>query len=124
MRRRATCSRATSVDKAYLQAFPRYVDFPIRGAPVCRLTTVPAGAQLPAALAPAPKDEFGYLGPREEPERNEGRSRSRGNMQSAGWRGVEAGNQPSSRVRECHASPRDWNADLAGVEVASEDQVE
>ena len=102
----------------------RYIDLRISGGPRRRLIVQPSrtAAQLPA---PSSGGEGRARLPRagREPERNEGRSRARGDMRVP--LASRRDRKPAwPEVRERHASTRDWNADLAGVEVASEDQVE
>ena len=80
-------------------------------------------ARSTATRAPA-QDDLGHLGASEEPERDEGRARAGRDVHCAGGSLVHARDKSCSGMGERDPPSRQWETDLAGVEMARQDQVE
>ena len=70
------------------------------------------------------QNELGRLGPREEPERDEGRAETGRDVQRDVVFAVQALGQRRAEVREAELSARVGQHDLAGVHVAGEHELE
>ena len=90
----------------------------------------PGGASLVpadrvrAALLRSAQHQLGYLGASEESKRDERRTRARGDVHHSCRRLVDARDETRPGMRERDPASREREADLAGVEMPREDQVE